>query len=46
MNIFQKLTYGYSMLADGSFADVTGQDFVDHLSIGAPGWITAWVATT
>ena len=34
MNIFQKLTYGYSMLADGSFADVTGQDFVDRLSIG------------
>ena len=44
MNIFQKLTYGYSMLADGSFADVSGQDFVDHLSIGAPGWVGAWVA--
>ncbi|MBQ5684837.1 MAG: hypothetical protein IIV27_04270 [Clostridia bacterium] len=44
MNIFQKLTYGYSMLADGSYADVSGQDFVDHLSIGAPGWVGAWVA--
>ena len=44
MNIFQMLTYGYPQWADGTFVDVTGQDFVNHLSIGAPGWIGAWIA--
>ena len=44
MNFFQMLTYGYPQWADGSFVDVTGQDFVDHLSIGASGWAGAWIA--
>ena len=38
MNIFSKLTSGYPS------GDVSGQDFVDHLSIGAPGWTGAWLA--
>ena len=44
MNLFQMLTYGYPQWADGTFVDVTGQDFVDHLSVGAPGWVGAWIA--
>ncbi|MBR0408125.1 MAG: ABC transporter permease [Clostridia bacterium] len=43
MNFLQTLIYGYPRWADGSFVDVTGQDFVDHLSVGAPGWIVAWI---
>lgn len=38
MNIFSKLTVRYPS------GDVSGQDFVDHLSIGAPGWTGAWLA--
>ena len=43
MNIFQYLTYGYPHNADGSLADVSVTDFVEHLSVGAPGWIGAWI---
>lgn len=38
MNIIDKLLTGYPA------GDVSGQDFVDHLSIGAPGWEGAWAA--
>ena len=38
MNIFERLTSGYPQ------GDVSPQDFIDHLSIGADGWIGAWVA--
>ena len=44
MNILQTLIYRYPQWPDGSFVDVTGQDFVDHLSIGASGWVGAWIA--
>ena len=39
MNIFQMLTYGSPLWADGIFVDVSGQNFVDHLSIDAHGWV-------
>jgi len=38
MNIIEKLISGYPQ------GDVTPQDFIDHLSIGADGWLSAWVA--
>ena len=38
MNFIQQLVSGYPSV------DVTPQDFIDHLSIGAEGWIGAWVA--
>ena len=38
MNIITDLISGYPS------GDVSGQDFVDHLSIGAPGWQGAWLA--
>ncbi|MBO4383010.1 MAG: ABC transporter permease, partial [Clostridia bacterium] len=44
MNIFQYLTYGYPTNADGSYVDVGVMDFVNHLSVGAPGWKLAWFA--
>ena len=44
MNILQALICAYPQWPDGTFVDVTGQDFVDHLSIGASGWVGAWIA--
>jgi len=38
MNIVERLVSGYPQ------GDVSPQDFIDHLSIGAEGWIGAWVA--
>lgn len=38
MNIIERLVSGYPQ------GDVSPQDFIDHLSIGADGWIGAWVA--
>ena len=38
MNIIEKLISGYPD------ADVSPQDFIDHLSIGAPGWQMAWLS--
>ncbi len=38
MNIFEKLTSGYPS------GDVSPQDFIDRLSIGADGYIGAWIA--
>ena len=38
MDLITKLISGYPS------GDVSGQDFVDHLSIGAPGWQGAWLA--
>ena len=38
MNIIERLVSGYPQ------GDVSPQDFIDHLSIGAEGWIGAWVA--
>lgn len=38
MNIFERLTSGYPQ------GDVTPQDFIDHLTIGADGWVGAWIA--
>ena len=38
MNIFERLVSGYPS------GDVSLQDFIDHLSIGADGWIGAWIA--
>ena len=38
MNIIERLVSGYPE------GDVSPQDFIDHLSIGADGWIGAWVA--
>ena len=38
MNIFERLTSGYPQ------GDVAPQDFIDHLSIGADGWVGAWIA--
>lgn len=38
MNVFEKLVSVYPV------GDVTPQDFIDHLSIGADGWISAWIA--
>ena len=36
MNIIEKLISGYPS------GDVAPQDFIDHLSIGADGWVGAW----
>lgn len=38
MEIIRKLTSGYPT------GEVSPQDFIDHLSIGADGWIGAWIA--
>lgn len=38
MNIIEKLISGYPS------GDVAPQDFIDHLSIGAVGWVGAWIA--
>ena len=38
MNIIERLISGYP------HGDVSPQDFIDHLSIGADGWVGAWVA--
>ncbi len=38
MDVINKLLTGYPA------GDVTGQDFVDHLSFGAPGWEGAWLS--
>ena len=38
MNIIERLISDYPQ------GDVSPQDFIDHLSIGADGWIGAWVA--
>lgn len=38
MEIIQKLISGYPT------GEVSPQDFIDHLSIGADGWIGAWIA--
>ena len=38
MNIIERLVSGYPQ------GDVSPQDFIDHLIIGAEGWIGAWVA--
>ena len=38
MNMIEKLISGYPQ------GDVSPQDFIDHLSIGADGWVNAWVA--
>ncbi len=38
MDIITKLLTGYPS------GDVSGQDFVDHLSIGVPGWEGAWLS--
>ena len=38
MNIIERLVSGYPQ------GDVSPQDFIAHLSIGAEGWIGAWVA--
>ena len=38
MGIIEKLLSGYPQ------GDVVPQDFIDHLTIGAPGWVGAWVA--
>ena len=36
MNIIERLISGYPQ------GDVSPQDFIAHLSIGAEGWIGAW----
>ena len=38
MNILERLISGYPS------GDVAPQDFIDHLSIGADGWVGAWIA--
>ncbi len=38
MNLYERLVNGYPE------GDVSPQDFIDHLSIGAPGWASAWAA--
>ena len=38
MNIYEKLVSGYPA------GDVTPQDFIDHLTIGADGWIGSWIS--
>lgn len=38
MELIQKLISGYPT------GEVSPQDFIDHLSIGADGWIGAWIA--
>ena len=38
MNIIERLISGYPQ------GDVSPQDFIDHLSIGADGWVGAWGA--
>ena len=39
MNIIERLISGYPQ------GDVSPQDFIDHLSIGADGWIGAWASS-
>lgn len=38
MNIIERLISGYPQ------GDVSPQDFIDHISIGADGWMGAWIA--
>ena len=38
MNMIERLISGYPQ------GDVSPQDFIDHLSMGADGWMGAWVA--
>ena len=38
MNLYEKLVSGYPS------GDVSPQDFIDHLTIGADGWVGAWIA--
>ena len=38
MNIFERLVSGYPK------GDVSPQDFIDHLTVGADGWVGAWIA--
>ncbi len=38
MGIYEKLVSGYPS------GDVSPQDFIDHLSIGADGWVGAWIS--
>lgn len=38
MSIYERLVSGYPT------GDVTPQDFIDHLSIGADGWIGGWIS--
>ena len=38
MNIIEKLVSGYPT------GDVSPQDFIDHLSVGADGWVASWIA--
>lgn len=38
MNLYEKLVSGYPS------GDVSPQDFIDHLSIGADGWVMAWIS--
>ena len=38
MNMIEKLISGYPQV------DVCPQDFIDHLSIGADGWVAAWIS--
>ena len=38
MNLYEKLVSGYPS------GDVSPQDFIDHLTVGADGWVSAWVA--
>ena len=40
MNIFERLVSGYPK------GDVSPQDFIDHLTVGADGWGGAWIAMT
>ncbi len=38
MNLIEKLISGYPT------GEVTPQDFIDHLTIGADGWVCAWIS--
>ena len=38
MNMIEKL------ISDYPSGDVSPQNFIDHLTIGADGWIGAWIA--
>lgn len=38
MNLYERLVSGYPS------GDVSPQDFIDHLTIGADGWVGAWIS--
>ena len=38
MNMIEKLFSAYPL------GDVSPQDFIDHLSVGADGWVSAWIS--